>query len=324
MIERKIIDSHGHFGKSFMGPESSISLYVNEAKKIGVVASIASPGPTPEIIDGSVTTRPCLWEVNEGVVSYFRQEINSSTGEDSKSTPDVNPYHGVNMNLISEAQKHNKRDVEHKILAMPIHQPFLDTKDEIESLLKHKDVIALKLHGISTFTGPNDVSQNTVDSLKRFDKPIIVHTDMYRGEVKFDIHRAYQLNHPLSWVNWARDNKVKTLITHGARLSAEALKLIDSTPNVAVGLSPDLLLMSEQNRLDHNSDEFLFELFSLVSPQKILFDIDYGWNVTERNNWEKSDWKMCERINSAALRAGLSQNDLDNIYFNNAVKFYNI
>lgn len=324
MKEFQKIDAHGHFGRSFLGPECSIHRYVIEAKKLGIVATIASPGPTPEVIEDDRIIRPCLWEVRGSTVGYFRQEIDLSTGEDHIRDSKSNPYHETNLRLIEEARKHNQGNTGHKILIMPIHHPILDTPQEVKSLLSLDDTIALKVHGIATFTGPQDIPQSTIDLLNTVGKPIVVHTDMYRVEATHDIHTAYQVNDPVSWVNWARDSGVKTLITHGARLSPEALSLAESTSNIVVGISPDILLMAEPNRLSQDTDDFLFELFSAVSPKKIVFDVDYGWNVNERNQWGNSDWQVCERVNKAADRAGLGQKDLEKIYYLNAVRFYNI
>ena len=324
MVEIKKIDAHGHFGGSFLGPESSIPRYIVEARKLGIVATIASPGPAPEIVENGRMIRPCLWEVNGKTINYFRQEIDLSTGEEQKRDSENNPYHEVNLSLIEEASKYNQGINGYKILVMPIHHPILDTADEVQLLLSLEDTVALKIHGIATFTGPQDIPHSTIGSLHKVGKPVVVHTDMYRGKITNDIHTAYRLNDPVLWVNWARESGVKTLITHGARLSHKALDLIGQTPNAVVGLSPDLLLTAEPDRLDHSTDEFLYELFTSVSPEKIVFDVDYGWNVSERNQWDKLDWQVCERVNRVADRVGLSQQDLEKVYYLNAVRFYNI
>lgn len=316
----KKIDAHGHFGPSFLGPESNIEDYIGEARKIGVVATIASPGPTPEITRGNEIYHPCLWSVSENGVSYF-QQLSRNGQVVAKADALPNPYHDVNIDLLNKTRAPIGGI---QILVMPIHHPILDTPEEVRSMLFEHPSIAMKLHGISTFSGPENVSESTIDSLRKADKPLVVHTDLYTAEVKSPIHAAYQLNDPLQWVLWARQTGVKTLITHGARLSENAINLAISTPNVMIGIAPDLLLMTEPERLAVATNDYLETLLTMVPPYKLMFDIDFGWNVSERNQWETLDWKMHERMESVCSRIGLSVKTLENVFYNNAVKFYNL
>lgn len=314
------IDAHGHIGPSYLGPDSDLRDYLLNARKIGVVASIASPGPTPVIRENGEEYFPCLWNYEAGNVSYFQQR-NRKLDEPEVRPAEINPYHDVNMSLFNRVKNPFG---ELKIYVMPIHHPKLDTKEEVSQMLVEKPSIALKLHGISTFTGPEDVTNSTIDLLRKTNKPIVVHTDTYTSTPQYPIHEAYLRNDPVKWVSWAQDAGVRTLITHGARLSPEAIKLAHQTSNVMIGIAPDLLLMSEPDRLAIKTNDYLSELLSRVNPDKLLFDIDFGWNVSERNRWDLPDWQMHQRLVESANKIGINQEQLSAIFYDNAIQFFNI
>lgn len=315
------IDAHGHFGKSYLGPESSIEGYLSDAEKLGIVACIASPGPTPEITKEGLLFRPCMWAFKGDELIYLEQVCNLESTVIRESPANVNPYQAVNDSLIAQIDRLVGKV---SIYVMPIHHPILDTAEEISRLLISRKTIALKIHGVSTFTGPEDVNSGIIDTLKRRKKPLVVHTDMYKFEITNPIQKAYRLNDPIKWALWARETKIPTLITHGARLSQEAIQLASEVDNVVIGIAPDLLLGSEPERLAIEADSYLNALLEIVPPNKLVFDIDYGWNVSERNQWAKRDWKMTDRLEQTAKKIGLKTRDLEDIYFNNAVSFFNL
>ncbi|MDO8497710.1 MAG: hypothetical protein Q7S61_04160 [bacterium] len=316
------IDAHGHFGNSFLGPESRMEDYLPEARRIGVVGTIVSPGPTPEIITAEGIYYPCLWRRDEmGKMTYFSQWSNPN-GQVLRTKEAIeNPYKDVNELLFRRIQKLNSVP---SIFVMPIHHPKLDTAPGLKETLREYPTVALKIHGISTFTGPEDVPDYTIDILKAEDKPLVVHTDMYRGKITHDVHEAYRLNDPVKWVEWSQETGVRTLITHGARLSDKAIQLASRAENIVIGIAPDILLMSEPDRLAYKPDNYLEALLAMVPADKLVYDIDFGWNVSERNQWETLDWQMHERIIEAGYKIGLTDRAFEDIFFNNAVEFYNL
>ena len=54
----------------------------------------------------------------------------------------------------------------------------------------------------------------------------------------------------------------------------------------------------------------------MVDIEKLVFDIDYPWNVSNNH----LDFNSISRIKEQ----GLSDNDLDKILYQNAIKFFNI
>lgn len=317
------IDAHSHFGKCYLGPNSNIEIYLREVKKIGVSSVIASLAPCPEIKTKSSLLRPCVWKKENGPVTYVRQVYDDSGLVISEEPARSSPYYELNLDFVKRVKNlSSKSDL--KIWIMALCHPVLDREEDITDLLSRDEIKALKIHGVASFTGPKAIKPYLVTLLKRCNKPLVVHTDLYQGAERLLIHAAYNLNHPLKWAEWAVQNKVPILLTHGARLCKEALKLINGSPNVMVGCSPDLLLLSEPQRLASPSKNFLLDLFSIVSPKQLVFDIDFGWNVSIRDDWDSSDWKMAERITEAGRRVGFSDENMIDIYFNNAKRFYHL
>ena len=62
----------------------------------------------------------------------------------------------------------------------------------------------------------------------------------------------------------------------------------------------------------------------MVPPDKLAFDIDFGWNVKKKDCWEEHDWQMHERIENIANKFGINTEQLRKIFYNNAVKFFNL
>lgn len=321
MVEK--IDAHGHFYKSYLGPESEPNEYFGQAKELGVTHTIASPGPSPEYEEKGLLYRPCIWDIKDGRIQYREQFIDPTSGElIRESASKQNPYHTANYNLIDFATKNNA-NYEQKVHVMPLHHPLLDDQIEIVELIHSESIPAIKIHGIATFTGPEDVKPFVVQALKEENKPVVVHTDTYQGESPNALTQACLLNHPTKWAKWAIDNEVKVFITHGARLSSEAIHIINEHPNLfRVGISPDLLLMSESSHLEVETQTLIKDLLTLVKPEILAFDIDYGWNVKHRGDWGTRDWGMCERLEKAAQEVGLSEQQLKAIYFDNAEAFF--
>lgn len=318
-------DAHSHFGRSYLGPNGDPNFYFREAKNDNVTGCVISYGCTPNLAEGQHFRRPCLWSYRaDRSVEYFSNIVNGAGEELKRTEVGPNPYGEVNRAMIDFSRKHNQGGGIPRMYVMVLHHPVFDTQREISELTGSEDVIAMKFHGISTFLPPQAISDSTIDVLRRQDKPIIVHTDMYRPEPKYGIHHAYRLNHPLKWIEWAKQSGVKTLITHGARLSDEAISMAKGTENVVIGIAPDLLLQSELERLAHNTDNYLHDLLHMVPPEKLVFDYDYSYNVTGRDKWDEIDWTFSDRLLQRMKEAGFSDEQMAKVFMGNAVRFYGL
>lgn len=82
-----------------------------------------------------------------------------------------------------------------------------------------------------------------------------------------------------------------------------------------VGLSPDLLITSELNRLSRNV-RYLETIFTEVDINKVCFDLDYSWNL---NNRTSSDLDLTL---PSRLEKILSGEELKLVLYDNAKKFF--
>lgn len=320
------IDAHSHFYKSYGGPNNDPQIYFENTKNLGVVAAIVSPGPCPEYHLHDSLYRPCRWKYSDGHFHYVEQICDSESLEVKIEQPaKPNPYHQINIRLLEDIQgKLSHQGPE--LFLMPLYHPLLDTDDEIRSFITHEKVVGIKLHGVATATCPDDVSSEIIKTLKETNKPLIVHTDNYIHPPTKPLHQTYVMNNPTRWVKWAIENQIKVLITHGARLSSTAINLAAKAKNsIVIGISPGILIStSDGDRLEKPSINFEKDIFTMVHPSQLVFDIDYGWNVLNRSNWEKKDWSMCDRIEALADELGISDQQLNEIYYHNAERFYNL
>ncbi len=320
------IDAHSHFYAAYQGPRNEIDPYISEAEKINIQACIASPGPCPEyFLSNGQLYRPCRWKYEDGVFRYVQQFCDPESGKVIEEIDSVNnPFHFINRRLIDEsAQRAGKDRV--RILVMPLHHPKLDTIQEIAALLRDPNVVALKVHGVAMACSPLDIRLEVARLLLEADKPVIVHTDTYSKPVSSNLQRTYVMNDPIDWVRWGIETGVKVLITHGARLSEEAIALARGHSNIVIGISPGILIQnSDSDRLYRQTSDFERDVLSMVPPEQIVFDVDYGWNVINRGIWDIRDWQMEDRINQLADELGLTPADLRKIYYDNSAKFFNI
>ena len=317
----KKIDTHSHIFPSFDGPDSDFDLYQKKAKSINVVASFLAPGPCPKKVVDRKEYYPCLWQHDNGTVQYKKCIISDEKTVYEKV--DKNPYSETNNTLFNAITIANIKNNVTKFYATPLFHPILDTDQELERLCSVKETVGIKLHGIATFTGPKDISRAHLNILKKYNKPLIVHTDLFK-DPKSPIQTAYQLNHPSGWIKLAIESGIKLVALHGACLSKEAIDMAKGHPNIMIGTSPDLLMMSEPDRLDIPTKDLVKDLFNLVDANQILFDIDYSWNVNNRDLWHNLDWNMESRYIKAAKDNGFTKYEIEAYFYHNAINFFEL
>lgn len=319
------IDAHSHFYKSYGGPDNAPQEYFTNVENIDIAVSVVSPGPCPEYFTADSLYRPCRWKYIDGRFQYFQQFCNPESRElyDERSA-NQNPFHEINIKLLNDLENEYKlRKTE--VFVTPLYHPLLDSEDEIKTLISHNRVVGLKLHGVATATGPETVPQAIADVLRKTQKVLVVHTDNYIKTPAKPLHHTYLMNNPTKWVRWAIENDVKVLITHGARLSRDAISLAMEHKNIVIGIAPGILIMnSDLDRLETPTKNFEKDLLSIVPIDQLVFDIDYGWNVINRNDWQSNDWDMCQRIDLIASELGIDAQKLESFYSGNAERFFNL
>ncbi len=316
----EIIDIHSHVFKDFMGPNCDISEYAQFATKLGVTTCLLAPSPCPAEKGDEGSFYSARWKFDsDGNKSYVKTTVDTF-GNRHDEPASENPYKSVNRQLL-QLVKNNPYAM--RFLATPLIHPVLDTRNELDYLLSQQETSALKLHGISTHTGPEDISKELIDLLKQHDKPLMVHTDYFTKQPETRAEAAYIKNDPLGWVRLANVTGIKLVALHGACLCAESFQLAKENPNIIFGISPDLLMMSEPERLKMRTQDYLASLMDIAQPEQLAFDIDYSWNVDTRGDWNP-EWDMVSRVLNTANHKGYSKDQIDAVMSANAKRFFKL
>ena len=85
-------------------------------------------------------------------------------------------------------------------------------------------------------------------------------------------------------------------MAHCLCLDPEAIDIVNNSEQFIVGLGSDLMLSQEKNSLAVQNVDYLTYLFNKVKPEKICFNYDYRWNVSQRGEWNNLDWDSPKRI----------------------------
>lgn len=322
---RRIVDSHSHIGKDSFHPfVGDINEYAEKATTIGVTDSLLMPTPSPKILVNKQVIN-LLWKYDfdkhEFVFDYLgtKYSLNSNVC--------FAPY--ALANLLT------KKDIMNCPTAINFHfvplvHPIFDSIQYIDQLLDTKPR-AIKIHGIASGLSPENIPVDFANLVKEYDIPIIVHTDYDSAQVESPISNAWTLNYlrnantPSNWIKFATKMGIRLYLTHGVRLDSDSIRLVNSTDLFVVGIGPDSLIRIEPSRLYNSTFDYLKELCDQVSINKLCFDLDYPWNVNKpiselTNQSIDLDFGGVQRLQAL----GLSQNELDNILWKNAVRFFKI
>lgn len=268
MENNLIIDAHSHIGQDYFWRNASLDEYLkllsDNHVDIGMLMSV--PGPT---LVGDKTKRYFIWEKDDlGNTTYLSDFYN----KDFK-----NPYLVVNELTYNQIKNCNATQ---RLEFIPLIHPILDDEDYLRFLVERYKPLALKLHGIGCGCGPKDISKNYINKLKEIDLPIIVHTDYSKNPLN-PTDKLRRENNPYDWANFFIDNDLKGYLTHGCRADLKTLDLVNKHDNLIVGIGPDYKINEEKNRwVDDIKDiEYLKLLRDNLNIEKIVFDIDYSWNL---------------------------------------------
>lgn len=224
----------------------------------------------------------------------------------------INPYKKINYILKKQIQN-NKFDI--KLHFAPLIHILFDQPEYIESLL-NDNPIALKIHGIGSGTHPERVNHDILKLIREYNKPLIIHTDYNKYDNTSNLGFMSKANSPIAWISLLMKYEIRTVLTHGVRLCKESMNIINSEQLFAIGVGPDFLLNTERNRLYYDKN-YLETLLNLADHNKLLFDLDYPWNITVREE-NSLDQGSLKRIENIVNDKGI----LDKIVYENAVKFF--
>lgn len=308
-----IVDSHSHFGCDYYCGNILLSNYIDYCIRTGIKIGLVMPTPWP-VIDNKVAL---LWEhENFKKINHF--QFNLKTGE--KIRIEKNPYEKVNFCQYYELQSVSKQDVE--LFFIPLIHGSLDKVDYLESLLSMDDIIAVKMHGFGSGFSPKDITKDVIEVVKANNVPIIIHTSVYNYDYGYGADTKYWRNesHPLKWIKFLLENNLPGVINHGACLNYEAIQLINENDKIMMGIGPDLDINSDYFKVDidcelYKTVDYLKHIKSLVKYNKLLFDIDYNWNVNPEDG--KIDYNPILRI-----RDNWNEEEFNSLTYNNALSFF--
>ena len=318
-MEIKAIDSHSHIGyendeeivgKNIMMPYlPTFSEYLQLAKKNSVEKVLFAPCTSPMVIDKMrhFTKVYYLWEYVNGKYRYHSEVVNN--GKIIKGEMSKNPYREVNEKIFRYL-KNLKSEL--SIEFIPAISLYFDTPDYIEELLS-LNVKGLKVHGISTgLYDLNRVNQNILSLLKNSGVPLVI--------PQTPIDYLYSENNPINWLKLLVKNDIKGYLVHGCRLSNECSRIMkDNNGQFLTGISPDILLTNEPERLMTKTDNYLETLFNMFDIEMMAFDLDYNWNYTDRVTYTYDDEQL-NRLNKLKL----SKNDKEKVLKRNSERFFNL
>lgn len=275
-----VIDSHSHIGKDIFHGESTINGYIDFAKKshinVGIIMGV--PSPCADLNDPN--TRFMYWKFNGTNMDFYGKK---------------NPFSDMNYKLNKLLEEKSSEDLQ--LLFVPTFHPVLDEIDEFEKMIIKTDPVAIKIHGIGSGVGPNDINQDYIELIRKYDLPIIVHTDCDFGQGSKSMQYVRNINRAIFWAKFFEKNKIKGILNHGASLDLETFKIVNNSDYLKIALGPDKVACIDSNRLffDCQGDyrNYLMFLKKYLDISKIVYDADYNWNVLEGN---LDDYNSIERV----------------------------
>lgn len=271
MENKIVVDSHSHIGKDIFHGESIIDDYIEFAKKSGINIGILMSVPSPCIALKDVSSRLMYWKYIDEKMQYFGQS---------------NPFMQLNYELSDLISKKSSKDL--ILLLAAVFHPIMDNIYSFEKMVRDVEPIAIKIHGIGSGIGPNDISKDYIELLKRLDIPIIVHTDCDFGKGSVSMQYVRNINRAINWAMFFDKNKIKGILNHGASLDKETFKIVNNSEHLKVALGPDKIACLDENRLFvdclREYKNYLHYLKENLDVSKIVYDADYNWNLLDEND----------------------------------------
>jgi len=157
--------------------------------------------------------------------------------------------------------------------------------------------VALKIHGIGSGIGPTDISNEFIKIIKKFELPIIVHTDCDLGKGSIAMQYVRNQNSAKKWATFFLKHEISGVLNHGASLDRETFDMVNKSNLLKVALGPDRVACLDQNRVYvdclQNYKNYLIFLKENLDISKIIYDADYNWNLI---NEDKEDYESVQRI----------------------------
>lgn len=284
-----VIDGHSHFGNDYFHGNTDLYQYIDIMEKTKIDYSLLMPTPCPVKIINDNKNKYLGWYIHKNEILYY-SEINNNIS---------NPFKEVNYNyseLINLTGRNN-------LFFIPLVHPMLDSSEYLEQMIKDLDPIAFKIHGVGEGIDPKKIPNSFSKILRENDIPLIIHTDYDTGNqiFRYDTFLLRNLNRPEIWIDYLNTEKIKGVLNHGCALDIISLRKINKSKLIKVGLGPDLIIEHDVDRLKidfscRSKIKYLENLKQILNSEKIIFDIDFNWNINPTNSQMDIDYlkRVCE------------------------------
>lgn len=314
-----IIDTHSHIGCDYYSGNIDINDYIDFCDKFGINIGFLMPTPWPIICMNGYSKAALLWEhENYKKINYF-SILKYNDKEIKEYIKSPNPYEHINEYYKSLVEN---KSGSIKLFFIPLIHGVLDSPDYLEKTISNFTIPAIKMHGFGSGFSPEQIKPELIELLKYYDIPIILHTSVYNYDDGYGASTKYWRNecHPLKWADFLLKNNLRGVLNHGAALNDEAITLVNKNDGLMIGVGPDLDISCDYYKVDISKEryakiEYLKQLRNMVNVEKILFDIDYNWNIIP--NESTLDSSQLSRFQKV-----WNDNEMESILSKNALNFY--
>ena len=284
------IDGHSHFGvDKFWVHDGEEDFYVRKAKEAGIGGCLAMPVPCPTFKNGD----------REEILSFYEEENGERKHYHVEKRPDkeiwiphlqgVNPYKKANDAIYKMCQ--DRKDFIFEYVPL-LHPKYYSEEDIAENVKRGARIF--KIHGIACGVNPQEIDPEFFHLLEKYGAKLIIHTDYSRED-----NLASQ-NSAMNWIKVLEKYHIRTYLAHAARLDPEAIDIINQDYRFIVGLGPDRYL-GNCGLNYQRPDDILQTIFDSFEPEKVVFDMDYPWNIRGINREAKQpdlgmDWRTINRL----------------------------
>lgn len=283
MKDNIVVDSHSHIGKDIFHGDSFIDDYIKFAKESGIDIGVLMSVPSPCIDLNDVTSRLMYWKYIEKKMQYYGQK---------------NPFMQLNYDLNNLiVQKSSKELI---LLFAAVFHPIMDDIYCFTKMINDTDPVAIKIHGIGSGVGPEDINKDYIELLRKTNIPIIVHTDCDFGKGSISMQYVRNINKAINWAKFFDKNRIKGILNHGASLDKETFNIANNSEYLTIALGPDKIACIDENRLfvDCLKDyrNYLQYIKDNLKISKIIYDADYNWNLLNKSAIDYDSVKRIKEI----------------------------
>lgn len=280
------IDSHSHFGKDcFWSIEGNVDKYIKNAKENKIAEVYAMSVPCPVIMHNNSKKILSIYELEGKEFKHYSVEERDGNKICSSNLLGINPYKLANDYIYDISKKENGI----KIHYVPLLHPYYYSSDDILEHIK-RGVKMFKIHGIACGVIPELIDEKFFRIIEYYQVPLLVHTDYSNEE------NIFSYNNARSWLKVLSKYNIKVYFAHAARLDRYAIDMINSDSRYIVGLGPDKLLSNNGQNV-FNCRNYLEYCLNCFNDNKVVFDLDYPWNVENTDNYI-TDWNSVYRVKS--------------------------